>query len=231
MIEVTDLKKTYSRNGDVLRVIDGLDFHVKSGSSMALMGPSGSGKTTILNIIAGLDNDFEGTVQVAGNDLRGMSSTELDRYRNATIGFIFQEFNLLSHPDALENVRMTLMFGDVPHHKAKERGMEALRTVGLEKYWNRMPSELSGGQKQRVAIARALINRPKIILADEPTANLDNSTEKNVLELIVNLAREEEATLVISTHRQDIAAIAETRTVLTEEVSGMSVEKSEEKSS
>jgi putative ABC transport system ATP-binding protein len=208
MIEIINLTKYYRKDRVEQLVVEGLNLKVEEGGSLALMGPSGSGKTTVLNIIAGLDADYSGMVIIDNQNLKELSKEDLNAYRNATIGFIFQEFNLLPHLSALENVLITLMFSDITHRQAKALGMKALETVGLKDYWNRRPAELSGGQKQRVAVARALINRPKIILADEPTANLDTKTEKSVLDLIMRLAREENATLIISTHRGDIASIA-----------------------
>jgi putative ABC transport system ATP-binding protein len=208
MIEISNLTKYYRKDRVEQLVVENLNLKVEQGGSLALMGPSGSGKTTVLNIIAGLDADYSGNVIIDNQNLKELGKEELNRYRNATIGFIFQEFNLLPHLNALENVLITLMFSDISHSQAKTLGIKALDTVGLKDYWNRRPAELSGGQKQRVAVARALINRPKIILADEPTANLDTKTEKSVLDLIMRLASEENATLIVSTHRGDIASLA-----------------------
>lgn len=214
MIKINNLTKIYLDEKKQHVVLKDLSLDVEQGEILALMGPSGVGKTTVLNIIAGLDTDFTGNVTVSDHELKSLSRPELNEYRNSVIGFIFQEFNLLPHLSALENVLIPLMFSGIGHHKAKQLGMDALKTVGLEEYVGRMPSELSGGQKQRVAVARALINKPKIILADEPTANLDAETEKSVLDLILKLAREESVTLVISTHRKDIASLAEKTVVL-----------------
>lgn len=217
MIEINNLTKIYRREKENLTILKNLNFRVAEGEILAIMGPSGIGKTTLLNIIAGLDTDVTGEVIINGQNLKELSRAELDYYRNSTVGFIFQEFNLLPHLSALENVIVPLMFSAVTHHKAKEDGLRSLEVVGLKDFWNRKPSELSGGQKQRVAVARALINKPKIILADEPTANLDSKTEKSVLDLILRLTRDEGVTLVISTHRQDLAANAE-RTLFMEEI-------------
>lgn len=217
MIEINNLTKIYRREKENLTILHDLNFRAEEGEILAIMGPSGIGKTTLLNIIAGLDTDVTGEVIINGQHLKKLNRAELDHYRNSTVGFIFQEFNLLPHLSALENVIVPLMFSEITHHKAKEDGLRALEVVGLKDLWNRKPSELSGGQKQRVAVARALINKPKIILADEPTANLDSKTEKSVLDLILRLTREEGVTLVISTHRHDLAANAE-RTLLMEDM-------------
>lgn len=209
MIHIANVSKSYEKGADAHYVLRDFSVEIKSGEIFAFMGPSGVGKTTVLNIIAGLDTGISGEVKVDGRDLRTMNAKQLDAYRNETIGFIFQEFNLLPHLTALENVVIPPMFGDIPYHEARERGMKALETVGLGEFWNRRPSALSGGQKQRVAIARALINRPRIILADEPTANLDSRIEESILDLIFRLAKDEKVTLVLSTHRKDIASRAE----------------------
>lgn len=216
MIKIKNLSKSYIKNGKELPVLKNLNLDVKEGEILALMGPSGSGKTTVLNILAGLDTDIEGTIEVAGNNLANMSRDDLNHYRNSRLGFIFQEFNLLPHLNALENVLVPLMFADMGHSEAKAKGMKVLEMVRLQEHWNKPPSELSGGQKQRVAVARALVNQPKIILADEPTANLDSESEKTVLNMILELTKKENATLIISTHRKDIAQLAENIVVLEE---------------
>jgi ABC-type lipoprotein export system ATPase subunit len=222
MIKISNLSKSYIKNEKELPVLRDFNLEMKQGEILALMGPSGSGKTTILNILAGLDTDIEGTVEVSGNKLSEMTRDELNHYRNSRLGFIFQEFNLLPHLNALENVLVPLMFSDVPHGKAREMGMKVLELVRLTEHWNKPPSELSGGQKQRVAVARALVNEPEIILADEPTANLDSESEKAVLDMILDLTRKENATLLISTHRKDIAQLAESIVTLEEIKIGMS---------
>jgi putative ABC transport system ATP-binding protein len=209
MIKITNLTKKYERDRQAITVLDRLSLEVGEGESLSIMGPSGVGKTTLLNIIAGLDTDIEGDVEIAGRHLQQLSLRQLAHYRNKTIGFIFQEFNLLAHQNALENAMVPLMFSDISHAEASRKALAALETVGLKDMAQRYPSELSGGQKQRVAIARALINRPKIILADEPTANLDNRTEESIIKLISLLAEEEKATLIIATHNQELASLAQ----------------------
>jgi putative ABC transport system ATP-binding protein len=209
MIKITNLTKKYERDRQAITVLDRLSLEVGEGESLSIMGPSGVGKTTLLNIIAVLDTDIEGDVEIAGRHLQQLSLRQLAHYRNKTIGFIFQEFNLLAHQNALENAMVPLMFSDISHAEASRKALAALETVGLKDMAQRYPSELSGGQKQRVAIARALINRPKIILADEPTANLDNRTEESIIKLISLLAEEEKATLIIATHNQELASLAQ----------------------
>lgn len=208
MIEILNLSKRYTRDKQTITVLENLNLRVAEGEVLSIMGSSGIGKTTLLNIIAGLDTDVEGAILVDSRDLRKLTPRELSEYRNKSIGFIFQEFNLLPHLNAEENAIIPLMFSDMPHSEAKQKVMDTLKIVGLEKMSHRYPSELSGGQKQRVAIARALINKPKIILADEPTANLDSKTQKSIMELILKLAEDEKVTLIIATHDRDLASMA-----------------------
>ena len=209
MIEIKNLTKRYQRDKSSVSVLENLSLAVEIGERVSIMGPSGVGKTTLLNVIAGLDTDFEGDVAVEGRHLQELTLRQLAQYRNKTIGFIFQEFNLLPHLNALENALVPLVFSEISHAEAEAKALEALDTVGLKEMAHRYPSELSGGQKQRVAIARALINRPKIILADEPTANLDSRTEAGIVELIKRLAAEENATLIIATHNEELASMAQ----------------------
>ena len=209
MININNLSKRYQRDKQHVSVLENLNLTIEVGEKISIMGPSGVGKTTLLNVIAGLDTDFEGDVEVEGRHLQELTLRQLAQYRNKTIGFIFQEFNLLPHLNAQENALVPLVFSDISHAEAEAKALEALDTVGLKDMAHRYPSELSGGQKQRVAIARALINRPKIILADEPTANLDSRTEAGIVELIKRLAEEENATLVIATHNEELASIAQ----------------------
>jgi len=209
MIRISKLNKQYQKDGTTITVLDNLSLTVEPGKAVALMGPSGVGKTTVLNIVAGLDTDVSGDVCINDVHILDKSSQQLDHYRNTTIGFIFQEFNLLPHLNALENAILPVMFSDTTYAEAVEAGKQALENVGLASRMLRMPAELSGGQKQRVAVARALINKPQIILADEPTANLDRTTETTILELIFSLTRTENVMTLISTHRQDIADMAD----------------------
>jgi len=209
MIQISKLNKHYEKDGTIITVLEDLSLAVEPGKAVALMGPSGVGKTTVLNIVAGLDTDVSGDVNINDVHILDKSSQQLDEYRNTTIGFIFQEFNLLPHLNAVENAILPLMFGNTTYAEAVAAGKKALETVGLGSRMQRMPAELSGGQKQRVAVARALINNPQIILADEPTANLDRATEKTILDLIFSLTRTQKVMTLISTHRQDIADMAD----------------------
>ncbi len=219
MIKINNLTKKYERDSQTVTVLQKLNLEVEEGEIITIMGPSGVGKTTLLNIIAGLDTDIDGDVEVEGRHLQKLSLSQLAVYRNKTIGFIFQEFNLLPHLNALENALLPLVFADISHSEAHNKALNALDTVGLKEMAQRYPSELSGGQKQRVAIARALINRPKVILADEPTANLDSRTEKSIIQLVTRLAAEEKATLIIATHNEELASLAQ-RIFTIEELQG-----------
>ena len=208
MIRIQNLSKKYVRDKQPFFVLRNLSLEVAQGEILTLMGPSGIGKTTLLNVIAGLDTNIEGDVQINGKHLQELTPQQLAEYRNSTIGFIFQEFNLLPHLNTLENALIPLMFSEISHHQAKQNAQKVLESVGMGEFLRSYPSQLSGGQKQRVAIARALINSPKIILADEPTANLDKKMEKETMELILRLAAEEKKTLLIATHSPELASYA-----------------------
>src|SRR6202049_3803598 len=190
-----------------LRALDGVNFSVQPGEWVALMGPSGSGKTTLINILGGLDTLTSGHVVVDGVDLAKLSENELVRYRAEKIGFVFQQFHLIPYLDALENVMLAQYFHSVTDEKQAE---EALRRVGLGDRLTHLPSQLSGGEQQRVAIARALINQPKLILADEPTGNLDEANEAIVLQLFREL-HSSGHTILMVTHDPDIARQADRR--------------------
>jgi ABC-type lipoprotein export system ATPase subunit len=209
MINIKNLSKKYTRDKQPFYVLHGVNLQVPAGSVLCIMGPSGIGKTTLLNVIAGLDTNIEGDVQVDGRHLQALTSSQLAEYRNSMVGYIFQEFYLLPHLNALENALLPLMFAEIPHRQAKEKALQVLGSVGMKEMAWSYPSQLSGGQKQRVAIARALINSPKIILADEPTANLDTRMAEEIIELILKLAREEKVTLVLATHSHHLASFAE----------------------
>ena len=200
------LEAVNKRYGDAL-VIDGLTLRVDHGELMSIVGTSGSGKTTLLNMVGGLDRNYEGTVKVLGRDLRGLSDKELSAFRNETIGFVFQHFHLLPHLTCRENVLMPSYFArdQSPRDKAARQAIDVLAKVGLSDKLDAKPGNLSGGQKQRVAIARALFNRPKIILCDEPTGNLDRKTGEQILELFGQLNAEERMTVLIITHEEHVA--------------------------
>jgi len=183
-----------------LKVLDGLDLDIPVGSYEALMGPSGSGKSTLLNLIAGLDRPTSGTIEIGGNRIDSMSEGALAAWRANTIGFVFKSYNLLPVITAVENVELPLLLTPVPSSERKKRAETALRVVGLEDRMTHFPRQLSGGQEQRVAIARAIVNDPKIIVADEPTGDLDRQAADDILDLLEKLNRQLGKTIVMVTH-------------------------------
>ncbi len=200
LIELRGVNKTYERGGERLKILDALDFEVPAGSFEALMGPSGSGKSTLLNLIAGLDRPTAGTISVSGKRIDAMSEAELAHWRANTIGFVFQSYNLLPVLTAVENVELPLLLTRVASHERRKRAETALRVVGLEDRKTHYPRQLSGGQEQRVAIARAIVNDPAIIVADEPTGDLDRQSADDILALLVKLNRDLGKTIVMVTH-------------------------------
>jgi putative ABC transport system ATP-binding protein len=205
LIDVHGIVKIY-RTGDVeLRALDGVSFSVDRGEFVSIMGHSGSGKSTMMNILGCLDVPDEGEYSLDGKRTDSLSKDELARIRNAKIGFVFQGFNLLPRATALENVELPLIYAGVPGKTRKERGKNALERVGLADRTGHRPSQLSGGQQQRVAIARALVGQTPLILADEPTGNLDTKTSAEIMDLFVALNREGK-TIILVTHEPDIAA-------------------------
>ncbi|MBI4332586.1 MAG: ABC transporter ATP-binding protein [Chloroflexi bacterium] len=202
LIELRDVSKYYDGN---VAALDHVNFEVAKGEWVSIMGPSGSGKTTLLNILSCLDRPTSGSITVAGMDLAEMTAAELVRFRRETIGLIFQQFHLIPYLSALENVMLAQYF----HSMADEaEAADALRRVGLEDRLRHLPSQLSGGEQQRVCIARALINQPRLILADEPTGNLDHENEERVMSILNDLHREGN-TLVMVTHDQEIGEMAQ----------------------
>jgi putative ABC transport system ATP-binding protein len=200
IVRLRGISKTYWRGREPVKVLDNLDLEVPSGAFEALMGPSGSGKTTLLNLIAGLDRPSSGNIEVAGNDLAKMSDTALAKFRSRTIGFIFQQYNLMPVLTAQQNVELPLILANLSSAERKKRAQTALRVVGLEDRMGHFPKQLSGGQEQRVAIARAIVNDPKIIVADEPTGDLDRKSADDVLQLLEKLNKEFKKTIVMVTH-------------------------------
>jgi putative ABC transport system ATP-binding protein len=200
MVELRGVTKTFSRGGDKIHVLDGLDLTIAEGSFEALMGPSGSGKTTLLNLIAGLDQATSGSVRVAGQELTKMGDSELAKFRANNIGFIFQSYNLMPVLTAVENVELPLLLTSLGRAERRKRAETALRVVGLEERMKHFPRQLSGGQEQRVAIARAIVNDPKIIVADEPTGDLDRKSADDVLTLLEKLQTDLKKTIVMVTH-------------------------------
>ncbi len=207
LIEVEELVKVY-RTGDVeLRALDGVSFSVAHGEFVAVMGPSGSGKSTTMNMLGCLDSPTEGRYLLDGRDVARLSGDELAKVRNEKLGFVFQGFNLLPRLSAVDNVALPLVYSGVPSRERSERAREALERVGLGARLKHRPNQMSGGQQQRVAIARALVGRAPLILADEPTGNLDTRTSEEIMSLLVEVNREGK-TVVLVTHEPDIAAYA-----------------------
>lgn len=200
IIRLRGVSKTYYRGSEGVRVLENLDLDVPKASFEALMGPSGSGKSTLLNLLAGLDRPTEGSIEVSGKRIDQMHEGALARWRADTIGFVFQSYNLLPVLTALENVELPLLLTRVPSRERKKRAQTALRIVGLEDRVNHFPRQLSGGQEQRVSIARAIVNDPKIIVADEPTGDLDRQSADDVLVLLEKLNREMQKTILMVTH-------------------------------
>ncbi len=200
IVECIDVKKTYRQDKLEVRALNGVTLSIQTGGFVALAGPSGSGKTTMLNIIGGLDTADSGRVTVDGNALEEMTQSELANLRLHNVGFVFQAYNLIPVLSALENVEFVMLLQGVPPAERRERAMAILDDVGLEDTYNRRPAELSGGQQQRVAVARAIVSSPSIVLADEPTANLDSKTGKGLLEMMKEMNEKRNATFVFSTH-------------------------------
>jgi putative ABC transport system ATP-binding protein len=199
------VSRHYLMGESVIRAVDNVSVTVPLGEFLALLGSSGSGKSTLLNLIAGLDRPSSGSVIAHGQDLSKMSSLELARYRRQTVGMVFQSFNLLPRMTLEENVELPLRLAEVDRSERATRVREALQRVGLEKRIGHRPSELSGGEQQRTAIARALVNRPKILLADEPTGNLDSATGESILTLLREIQKNPGMTIVMVTHERALA--------------------------
>ena len=212
IITVDKVNKTYKNGSLELQVLKNISFKVDKGEFLAIMGSSGSGKSTMTNILACLDSQYEGTYILDGIDISKLSENQLSEIRNKKIGFIFQSFNLLPRLSALENVELPLVYSSVPKAERHKRAAELLEMVGLKDRMHHKPNELSGGQRQRVAIARALVNDPSIILADEPTGNLDSKSEEEIIEILQELNRTGK-TIVIVTHEPNIGDIAQRKIV------------------
>ena len=213
LIDMRGITKTFNiGKPSELTVIPGLDFTAAAGEFVSIVGQSGSGKSTLMNIIGLLDRPTRGTYYLGGVDVLDSTDDQLARYRSASIGFVFQNFNLIGRISAQENVEMPLLYAGVPASQRHARAAELLEMVGMQDRAKHLPNELSGGQKQRVAIARALANDPDILLADEPTGALDSATGRMVMDLFHQLNREQEKTIVFITHNPELAAET-TRTV------------------
>ncbi|HEY7771436.1 ABC transporter ATP-binding protein [Longimicrobium sp.] len=208
IIQARDLQKHYDLGAETVRALRGVDLEIHRNEYVAIMGPSGSGKSTFMNLIGCLDTPTGGEYVLNGQKVAGMKEDDLARVRNREIGFVFQTFNLLPRSTALENVELPLVYGGFAKKERRERAVQALEHVGLGDRMDHRPSQLSGGQRQRVAIARALVTRPSIILADEPTGNLDSVTSEEIMALFADLHRQGQ-TIIMVTHEPDIAAHAE----------------------
>jgi putative ABC transport system ATP-binding protein len=214
LIRVEDLTKTYYLGEVQVPALKGVDLDIPAGECVAIMGASGSGKSTFMNILGCLDRPTQGKYFLGGRDVSGLSRDELAQIRNQKIGFVFQNFNLLGRTTALENVELPLYYRhDHPARDRRRAAMEALKTVGLQDREHHLPSQLSGGQQQRVAIARALVNQPSLILADEPTGNLDTRTSLEIMDIFQRLNRDSQITVILVTHEMDIASYAGRRVV------------------
>jgi len=200
IVECTDVKKTYRQGKMEVTALNGVSISIKEGAFVALAGPSGSGKTTMLNIIGGLDLADSGSVSVDGNALSQMTQSDLATLRLHKIGFVFQAFNLIPVLSALENVEFVMLLQGVPPGERQEKARAILDDVGLADKYDRRPAELSGGQQQRVAVARAIVSNPSIVLADEPTANLDSQTGTGLLEMMRQMNEKKKVTFIFSTH-------------------------------
>lgn len=206
LIEAREITKVYTLGDIELRALDDVSLTIERGEFVAVMGPSGSGKSTFMNIIGCLDKPTDGHYLLEKIDVGELDRDELAKIRNKEIGFVFQGFNLLPRTSALENVELPMLYNEITAKKRREKAIEALKIVGLEDRAHHHPSQLSGGQQQRVAIARALVNDAPIILADEPTGNLDTKTSAEIMELFVKLNTESNITVILVTHESDIAA-------------------------
>jgi putative ABC transport system ATP-binding protein len=208
LLELTDIEKVYSSGSEAeVKALRGVTVHIDRGEFVAIMGSSGSGKSTLMNILGCLDKPTAGSYTLDGQEVSRMNKPELAEVRNKVLGFVFQSFNLLARTTALENVEVPMLYAGVPSRERHKRALESLSKVGLAERKDHHPNQLSGGQQQRVAIARAIVNRPKVILADEPTGNLDSKTSTSVMALFQELGRSG-ITVVLVTHEPDIAEFA-----------------------
>jgi len=208
MIEVIEITKIYNMGDISVKALDKVSLVIERGEFVSIMGPSGSGKSTFMNILGCLDRPTSGRYLLDGIDVSHLTRDELADIRKRKIGFVFQGFNLLPRTSSLENVELPMLYDGLPARERRERAMAALKNVGLEGRENYHPNQLSGGQQQRVAIARALVNAAPIILADEPTGNLDTKTSVELMELFTKLNRESDITIILITHEADIAAFS-----------------------
>jgi len=209
IIRLDNVWKIYQLGKVQLEAIKGISLEINPGAFVTIMGPSGSGKSTLLNMIGCLDVPTRGNLYLKGNNVAQMSEDQLSQLRGRTIGFVFQEFNLMPNLTAIENVTLPMIFQGVPERQRRERGKELLASLGLEDRINHQPAELSGGERQRVAIARAFANNPELVIADEPTGNLDSVTGKKIMQVLTDFHKKEGKTVVVVTHDPNIAGYAE----------------------
>lgn len=214
IVTCENVSKVYQQGKVEVKAVQNISLDVPTGSFMALAGPSGSGKTTMLNLIGGLDNPDSGTIQVNGQSYQDLSSARMADLRLHKIGFIFQAYNLIPVLSAVENVEYVMLLQGVPAAERRRKALQILDDVGLEDKYHRRPAELSGGQQQRVAVARAIVSDPAIVLADEPTANLDSKTGESLLQLMLRMNRERQVTFIFSTHDNMVMAYARRLVIL-----------------
>ncbi|MEI8128096.1 MAG: ABC transporter ATP-binding protein [bacterium] len=208
LIEIKNIIKTYETGETSFRALDEVSLSIDSGEFVAIMGASGSGKSTFMNMLGCLDKPTEGDYFLDGTDIMSLNSDELSKIRNLKLGFVFQGFNLISRTSALENVEMPMIYKGIPPEERIEKAKEALKIVGLENREHHHPNQMSGGQQQRVAIARAIVNDAPIILADEPTGNLDTKTSIEIMNFFVELNEKKKKTIILVTHESEIAEYA-----------------------
>jgi len=207
-VELKDVHKSFSLGGEDVEILHGVNLSVEKGEFVAMMGPSGSGKSTTMNILGCLDKPTSGAYLLNGQNVEDLDGDELAEIRNSTIGFVFQGFNLLQKTSALENVELPMLYAGASRAERHERAKKALVEMGLEDRMDHEPSQLSGGQQQRVAIARGIVNRAPILMADEPTGNLDSKTSDEIMSLFCKLNADEGITIILVTHEPDVAAYA-----------------------
>lgn len=209
LIEIKDIRKVYRVDTEKIVALNRINLSIEQGEICCVFGTSGSGKSTLLNILAGLEKPSHGSVLIEGQDICKMSEKKLALFRQKNVGFVFQSYNLMSTLTALENVAMPLQFRGMDKRKRNKYAQDMLNSVGLKDRMKHTPNQMSGGQQQRVGIARAFVARPKIVFADEPTGNLDSKTTKEVMEIMIRLARKHNETLIIVSHDKDIAQYAD----------------------
>lgn len=208
LVELVNIRKSFSMGKEEVEILHGVTLSVEKGEFVAMMGPSGSGKSTTMNILGCLDKPTSGTYILNGQNIKDLEGDDLAVIRNRTIGFVFQSFNLLQKTSAIENVELPLLYAGMPKKERRKRAREALMQMGLEDRLYHEPTQLSGGQQQRVAIARGIVNRAPILMADEPTGNLDSKTSDEIMKLFKKINEEDGTTILLVTHEPDVAAYA-----------------------